>query len=103
MAHYLVTYHGSEMPHDPEAMAAARDAFMQWAANVGAALVDPGAPVSAKTTISNAGVQQGPAEGPLQGWSVIEADSPEAAEQILSEHPFISRGGRLQVNTPVAF
>ena len=37
MTRFLVTYHGSEMPHDPEAIAQARDAFIQWAGKTGAA------------------------------------------------------------------
>jgi hypothetical protein len=38
MAKFLVTYHGSEMSHDPEAMAKAREAFLAWAAKTGDAL-----------------------------------------------------------------
>jgi len=37
MARYLVTYHGSEMSHEPEAMAEARPAFMVWAQKAGPA------------------------------------------------------------------
>jgi hypothetical protein len=100
MARYLVTYHGSEMSHEPEAMLQARNAFMAWAQQTGPALVEPGAPVIGMTTISGSGTDDGPAQGPLQGWSVIEAESPAAAAQILSTHPFIGRGGSLQVSEP---
>jgi hypothetical protein len=103
MARYLVTYHGSEMPHDPEVMAAARQAFLQWAAKTGSALADPGTPVAATTTISSAGVAEGAAEGPILGWSVIEAPDPDGAATVLSDHPFIGRGGVLQINHPVEF
>jgi hypothetical protein len=32
------------------------------------------------------------------GYSIIEAPSLEAAETILRSHPFVGRGGTLQVN-----
>ena len=103
MAKYLVTYHGSEMPHDPEAMAAARAAFMDWAAKAGEALVEPGAPVRSSWTISNAGREDGPAHGPIMGWSIIESEDAESAASRLGDHPFIGRGGVLQVGEPVEF
>lgn len=103
MPRFLVTYHGSEMPHDAEAMAQARAAFMQWAEKTGSALVDQGAPIAGTKTISTAGVNEGAAEGPFQGWSVVEAPDEDAAAGILSDHPFVGRGGVLQINTPVEF
>jgi hypothetical protein len=103
MARFLVTYHGSEMSHDPESMARAREAFMQWAQKTGDALLDPGSPVQSTKTVSSAGTEDGPAAGPFSGWSVIEAADAEAALDALKDHPFISRGGVLQISEPVEF
>lgn len=103
MARFLVTYHAGEMPHDPESMLQAREAFMQWAGKTGDALVDAGAPVQSTRTVSSEGTQDGPAEGPFSGWSVIEAADAQAAADILSDHPFIGRGGVLQISEPVEF
>ena len=83
MPRFLVTYHSSNMPHDPESMAKARDAFVQWAGKTGSALVDPGAPVGATRTISSHGPKDGLAEGPFNGWSVIEADDLNSAAKLL--------------------
>jgi hypothetical protein len=94
MARYLITYHGPGMPHDPAAVGQARQAFMAWAQKTGAALVDPGSPIAGYRTVG------GPAEGPVLGWSVIEADSPEDVAALLDDHPFVSRGGSLQINEP---
>lgn len=103
MPRFLITYHASEMPHDPESMAQAREAFMRWAGKTGSALVDPGAPVRSALTVSGSGTHEGPADGPFNGWSVIEAADAETAVGMLSDHPFIGRGGVLQVSTPVDF
>lgn len=100
MPRFLVTYHGSNMPHDAESMAKARDAFMHWAGKVGRALVDPGAPISASRTVSVKGTKDGLADEPFNGWSVIEAADMNAAVKLLADHPFIGRGGVLQINEP---
>ncbi len=91
------------MPHEPEAIAQGRDAFIQWAGKTGAALVEPGDPVRSFKTIDRNGTREGAAEGPFNGWSVIEADDADAALQILKDHPFIGRGGQLQVSEPLEF
>jgi hypothetical protein len=102
MPRYLVTYHGgSEVPHDPVVMQRIRDAFMQWARKTGAPLVDPGAPISGRKTVSGNGVRDGAAEGAFDGWSVVEAADADAVAEILKDHPFVGRGGSLQINEPV--
>ena len=93
MARYLITYHAGEMPHGPESMAKARDAFMSWAEKTGAALVDPGAPVRESRTISSMAARSGTAENSVNGWSVIEATDADAAAQLLTDEPFINRRG----------
>jgi hypothetical protein len=100
MPRFLITYHGNGMPHDPESMASAREAFTQWAGKTGDALVEPGAPVAATRNVSSTGTHDGPASGPINGWSVLEAASPEEAAQKLADHPFIARGGVLQISEP---
>jgi hypothetical protein len=94
MARYLITYHGPGMPLDPAAARQAREAFMAWAQKAGAALVEPGSPIAGYRTVG------GPAEGPVLGWSVIEADDPDHVAAMLDDHPFVSRGGSLQINEP---
>jgi hypothetical protein len=43
MSRFLVAYHGSGMPDDPELMEQAKAAFGAWVAEAGDAIVDPGA------------------------------------------------------------
>ena len=95
MAKFLVTYHGGGMPHDPEQVAQAKAAFQQWLSEQGDAVVDPGDPVNMVAQVSN-GTPTTPVE--IGGYSIIEAPSLEAAERILHTHPFVGRGGTLQVN-----
>jgi len=95
MSRYLVTYHGSGMPDDPAVMEQAKAAFGKWLGEAGSAIVDPGAPVHTVGQVSS-GSPTGPVE--IGGYSIIEADSPEGAAAVLQGHPFVARGGTLQVN-----
>lgn len=102
MPKFLVTYHGGgEVPHDPVVMDKIRAAFMQWAQKTGPALADPGAPIAAKKTVTGHSVKDGAAEGAFDGWSIIEAADMDAVAEILKDHPFVGRGGSLQINEPV--
>jgi len=74
---------------------------MQWAQKTGPALVDPGAPIAGRKTVSPSGLRDGAADGPVDGWSVVEAADMDAVAEILADHPFVSRGGSLQINEPV--
>jgi hypothetical protein len=92
---FLVTYHGSGMPDDPELMEQAKAAFGKWVVEAGDALVDPGAPLHMVTQVAS-----GHATDPIQigGYSIVETDSLDAAVALLQTHPYVARGGTLQVN-----
>jgi len=101
MARFLITYFAGDMPQDPPSIAQARRAFAQWAAKTGAALADVGAPIRSATTISSDGIRDEAPAGPFMGWSVIEAEDGNAAVRLLGDHPFLSRGGMLQLSEPI--
>jgi hypothetical protein len=96
---YLITYHGGEgMPSSPEARQQVMAAFGAWAASVGDAMVDPGAPLTAIKTVSSGAVSEGPAEGPVGGYTLLEAPDLASAVRLAEGHPFVRRGGSLQVS-----
>ena len=95
MSRFLVTYHGSGMPDDPAMMEQVKTAFMNWVASSGDAIVDPGAPVQMVTQVAGDGAAPAAEIG---GYSIIQADSADAAAEVLSSHPYVARGGTLQVN-----
>jgi len=101
MTKFLVTYHGGTEPDSPEAAQQMMAAFMAWAQKTGNALVDPGAPLGPAKVVSSSAVTDGAAEGPCGGYSIIEADNIDAAVALVTDHPFVGRGGALQVSTAV--
>jgi hypothetical protein len=95
MSKYLVTYHNAAMPNDPVMMEQAKAAFGKWLQSAGKSIVDPGAPVRMVKQVSG-GNQSAAVE--IGGYSIIQAPSIEDAVKVLQSHPFVSRGGTLQVN-----
>jgi hypothetical protein len=80
-------------------MAQARAAFGARLAQFGDAVTDPGAPVQ---TVAMLATGEPAAEVNVNGFSIIEATDVEAAKQLLATHPFIGRGGTLQVSEFIA-
>lgn len=95
MSRFLITYHGSGMPDDPAMMEQAKAAFGNWVAGAGDAIVDPGAPVQMVSQLANDSATEAVQIG---GYSIIQADNAGAAAAVLSSHPYVARGGTLQVN-----
>jgi hypothetical protein len=102
MTKFLVTYHGAGMPEGEEARQEAMAAFGAWVARTGSALVDPGAPLGPSKTVSRDSVTESQASAPMAGYSVLEAGSLDDAVALVRDHPFVARGGSLQVIETVA-
>ena len=102
MPTFLVTYHGGGMPADEEGRQQAMAAFGAWVGKVGEALTDPGAPLGPAMTVSADGVRSGEAEGRVGGYSVLRADDMDSAVALVRDHPFVKRGGSLQVTEAVS-
>jgi len=84
------------MPDDPALMEEAKAAFGTWVAETGEAIVDPGAPVSMAARVASS---EGATEAAqIGGYSIIQADSLDRAVAVLLSHPYVARGGTLQVN-----
>jgi hypothetical protein len=99
MPTYLITYHGGPgMPTDPAAAQQMLAAFRAWVAETGDAMRDPGAPLGGAKTVSADSVAEGQAEAAVSGYTVIEAPTLDAAVELVRGHPFLTRGGSLQVN-----
>lgn len=102
MTKFLVTYHGAGAPRTDAEKQQAMAAFMAWVNQVGSALVDPGAPLGDSAVVSSDGVSDGVAQGQPGGYSMLEADDLAAAAELLRDHPFVGRGGALQVSQAVS-
>jgi hypothetical protein len=103
MPNYLVTYHGGPgMPSDPAVVQQMIAAFQAWVAEVGPAMRDPGAPLAAAKTVSADDVVDGQREASIGGYTTLEAGSLDQAVGLVRSHPFLTRGGSMQVSEAVS-
>jgi hypothetical protein len=100
MPTFLVTYHGGGgPPATPEAREQMMAAFQAWVASTGDNMIDPGAPRGPSKVVTSDGVTEW---APWGGYTVISADSLDDAVNAVNGHPFLTRGGTLQVSEAVS-
>ncbi len=98
MPKFLFVYHGGKAPDSPEDGQKQMVAWTAWFADIGAALIDPGAPVGQSRTVIATGVTGDGGANPASGYSVISADSVEAATEIAKGCPMLGgAGGSVEV------
>ncbi|MBT3010565.1 MAG: hypothetical protein KUF77_03945 [Candidatus Thiodiazotropha sp. (ex Lucina aurantia)] len=98
MPEFIFTYHGGEMPDTPEAGAEGMARWRAWADNLGSALTNPGTPVGITKVLTPTGVSDEPSPHPIMGFSILEAESMEAALELLKTCPHLDYGGTLDVS-----
>jgi hypothetical protein len=99
MANYLLLYNGGSMPQSEAEQKAIMDAWTAWFTKLGDALVDPGNPTTpnAKTIHSTGKVSDGPGGTMASGYSVIKADSLDAAVALAKGCPVLQGGAQISV------
>jgi hypothetical protein len=99
MAKYLFAYHGgSGMAASEEEQAKVMAAWGAWYEQLGAAVVDGGAPVGvSKTVASDGSVSDGGGVNALTGFTVITAASLVEAVEHASGCPIREAGGSIEV------
>jgi hypothetical protein len=98
MANFLLTYHGEGgMPADPEEGAKVMAAWDAWFSRLGDAVVDPGNPTSRAKAISPDGSVMDAVSAPT-GYSVIRADSLDAAVELSRGCPVLAAGQAVVVS-----
>ncbi|MGA9315865.1 MAG: hypothetical protein WBV77_14700 [Solirubrobacteraceae bacterium] len=96
MANYLLAYTGGGMATTEAEREAAMAAWGQWFGELGSAVVEPGNPVGASASVGASG-SNGPASSGLTGYSVIAADSLDAAAGLVKGCPILAVGGKVDV------
>ncbi len=96
MANFVLLYQGGSMPESPEEGARVMQAWTTWFGQLGDALIDGGNPASKWRTIAANGSVTNDASGP-SGYSIIKADSLDAAVTLAKGCPVLQGGASVQV------
>ncbi len=99
MANFVLLYSGGSMPETQTEQAQVMQAWEAWFGKIGSALVDGGNPFTpvAKTIDKNGKVTDGPVGALATGYSIIKADSLDAAVALAKGCPVFLGGGNLSV------
>jgi hypothetical protein len=99
MADFVLLYTGGSMPETEEEKARVMKAWEDWYAEVGSSIKDGGNPFApaAKTIASDGSVSDGAGPAPHTGYTIVTADSLDAATAIAKGSPVLLGGGGVTV------
>ncbi len=97
MASYLLTYYGGGMPEGEAEQAQVMQAWGAWFGELGDAVVDGGNPTSQSRAISPDGSVMDATSAPT-GYSIIKAESLDAAVAVSRRCPVLAGGAAIVVS-----
>lgn len=97
MPKYVLVYKGGGVPEGEAEQQKVMAAWGAWYGQLGAAVVDGGNPFGPSAAVSAAGEIRDGAPSGLSGYSVISADSLQAATEMAKGCPVRDSGGSIEV------
>jgi hypothetical protein len=98
MKQYVLVYLGGKQPSKPEEANKHFEKYMKWLTSLGDSIVVPTIPLKNTTTVRPDGTIKEGGSSAMSGFSIIKADSMEAALSIAQSCPFLEIGGALEVS-----
>lgn len=98
MPQYVISYIGGDHPEDPEEGRRHFARYMQWLAALGDAAVSPANPLRDTRTISPDGSSREGGVTAMSGFTIVAAESMDAALALARGCPFLEIGGSLEVS-----
>lgn len=89
MPKYVFAYHGGTTPESEEEGAKVMAAWTAWFAQLGSAIVEGGAPTGQSKTVTSTSVEDGGGANPVSGYSIIQADTIDAATEMAKGCPMV--------------
>jgi hypothetical protein len=97
MAKYVLAYRGGGMAESEAAQQQVMEQWMGWFGQLGAAVVDGGAPFGPAKTIASSGAVGDGGDAGLSGYSIIDASDLDDAVAKAKGCPVLSSGGSVEV------
>lgn len=97
MATYVYLYQGGGIPETKDEQDAVMAAWGAWYGELGTAVTDRGNPFGASREVTSDGTSTQDARSNLSGYTIVSADSLEAATKMAAGCPVLSDGGRVEV------
>jgi len=98
MKQFVLVYLGGNHPTDPKQASQHFEKYTEWLTSLGDSVVVPTIPLKDTTTVRSDGTVKEGGSSAMSGFSIIKADSMEAALSIAQACPFLEIGGSLEVS-----
>lgn len=98
MSQYVIVYLGGNQPSSPEEGQQHFAKYMEWLASLGDAAISPANPLKDTSTIHPDGSVTSGGASTMSGYTILEADSLQAALSMAKACPFLEIGGSLEVS-----
>ena len=98
MAQFIIVYLGGDQPSSPEKDVEHRSNYMDWLSSLGDAVISPANPLKNTCTVNADGIVTNASSTTMSGYTLIEADSMDAALSVAKACPFLDIGGSLEVS-----
>jgi len=98
VAQYIITYLGGNQPSSPEEGKQHFAKYKDWLSSLGESVVSPANPFKNTCTIQPDGSVTDGSTTSMSGYTIIEAESIEAAQAVAKACPFLDLGGSLEVS-----
>ncbi len=98
MPRYIIVYIGGNQPSTPEEGKKQFAEYQQWLTSLGDSAVSPANPFKNTHTIRPDGAVSSGSATTMSGYTIIEAETMEAALEIAKACPFLETGGSLEVS-----
>jgi hypothetical protein len=98
MSQYVIVYLGGDQPSSPEEGQKHFAKYQEWLSSLGDAAVSPMNPFKDTNTVNPDGSVTAGNTTTMSGFTIIKADSMDAALSIAKDCPFLDIGGSLEVS-----
>ena len=98
MPQFVIVYLGGDKPSSAEEGKLHFEKYMQWLSSLGDAAISPANPLMNTSTVNADGSVTSGGSSTMSGFTIIEADSMEAALSMSGTCPFLDIGGSLEVS-----
>ncbi len=98
MPQFIIVYLGGDQPSSPEEGEQHFARYMEWLSDLGDAAVSPANPLKNTRMVNPDGSVTTGSTTTMSGYTLVEADSMQAALSMAKTCPFLEIGGSLEVS-----
>lgn len=98
MPDFMIAYHGGRKPNSKDEGMARMEKWKAWIEKLGESVINPGTPLPVSKIVTSTGIEDDNDPNSMNGFAVLNADSIDAAVNMIKSDPFLETGGRIRIS-----